>query len=421
MYKVEPITEPFRATVRVPGSKSYTHRMLIAAALSEGRSSIQNALDSEDTRLTAQALDVMGPAVAWDDECITVDGCGGQLRPVDTEIDLRHSGTSMRLLTAVAALGRHPYTLTGSQRMQQRPIQDLVDSLLQLGVEARTRSDTGCPPVQICGPPVRGGVVKVNCGLSSQFLSALMLIAPCVPGGLDIEVSRGPVSRPYVDLTVEVLRGFGIRVERTGYRRFSISGNQAYRNGHYRVEPDVSQAGYFWAAAAVTGAKVTVEGIDTDSVQGDMGLLDLLEKMGCRVARTACGLSVVGGKLKAIEADMADMPDVVPTIAVVAAFAGGTSRLGNVAHLALKESNRLEAVVNELNRMNITAKLQPPDLVIQGGSPNGAVVETYNDHRIAMSFAVAGLMVPGVVIRGPGCVKKSFPRFWEVFERLYQA
>jgi 3-phosphoshikimate 1-carboxyvinyltransferase len=260
----------------------------------------------------------------------------------------------------------------------------------------------------------------VNCGLSSQFLSALMLIAPCVPGGLDIEVSEGPVSRPYVDMTVEVMRRFGIRVDRSGDSRFAISGNRKYRNGRYRVEPDASQAGYFWTAAAVSGAAVTVEGVDTDSVQGDMGLLHLLEKMGCRVARAATGLCVAGGKLSAIEADMADMPDMVPTLAVAAAFAGGTSRLENVSHLALKESNRIEAVINELNRMNITAKLEPPDLVIQGGSPNGAVIETYNDHRIAMSFAIAGLMVPGVVIRDPGCVNKSFPRFWEVFEELYQ-
>jgi 3-phosphoshikimate 1-carboxyvinyltransferase len=247
-----------------------------------------------------------------------------------------------------------------------------------------------------------------------------MLVAPCVRGGLDLKVVQGPVSRPYVDMTEDVMRAFGVSVERSGYDRFTISGNQTYRSGDYRVEPDASQAGYFWTAAAVAGGRVTVEGIETGSVQGDMGLLHLLEKMGSRVERNADGITVAGGKLKAIEADMADMPDAVPTIAVAAAFAAGTSRLGNVGHLALKESNRLEAVINELNRMHIAAKLDRHDLVIQGGRPTGAVIRTYNDHRIAMSFAIAGLRVPGVVIRDPGCVRKSFPRFWEVFEELYQ-
>ena len=419
-YRIQTIETPFRATVSVPGSKSCTHRMLIAAALSGGRCRIENALDSDDTRLTAGALDLMGASFVWEGDRVTVDGCGAQLRRVYSDIDLRHSGTSMRLLTAVAALGRHRYTLTGSRRMQERPIQSLLDSLVQIGVAARSKKENGCPPVEICGPPTAAGAVTVDCRTSSQYLSALMLVAPCVRGGLDLKVVQGPVSRPYVDMTEDVMRAFGVPVERSGYDRFAISGNQTYRSGDYRVEPDASQAGYFWTAAAVAGGTVTVEGIETGSVQGDMGLLHLLEKMGSRVERNAAGITVAGGKLKAIEADMADMPDAVPTIAVAAAFAAGTSRLGNVGHLALKESNRLEAVINELNRMHIAAKLDRHDLVIQGGRPTGAVIRTYNDHRIAMSFAIAGLRVPGVVIRDPGCVRKSFPRFWEVFEELYQ-
>jgi 3-phosphoshikimate 1-carboxyvinyltransferase len=305
--------------------------------------------------------------------------------------------------------------------MRQRPIQDLLDSLSQVGVAARSIDANGCPPVEICGPPGGGNSIEVNCELSSQYLSALMLVAPCVAGGLDIRVSRGPVSRPYVDITADVMQRFGVDVDRSGYERFRVAGQKNYLSGRYAVEPDASQAGYFWAAAALTRSVVTVSGFNAGSVQGDLGLIDLLEDMGCRVVKDEDGITLTGASLSAIEADMADMPDVVPTAAVVAAFADGTTRLRNVGHLAVKESNRLDAVVQELRRMGIAAEQNGQDLAITGGRPAGARIETYNDHRIAMSFAVAGLVVPGVAIQNPSCVKKSFPQFWEVFESLYRA
>ena len=418
IYLVRPLEKPVNASITVPGSKSYTHRMLIAAALSDGKCTIDNALDSEDTRLTANALELMGASMRREGACIVVEGNGGRLKAVDSHIDLNNSGTSMRLLSAVAALGETPYTLTGSKRMQLRPIQDLIDSLKQIGVSAHAIANNGCPPIEISGPPERGGAVEVNCELSSQFLSALMLIAPYVPGGLDINVKSGPVSRPYVDITVEVMQAFGIHIERSEYDRFHIPGNQNYQNGTYSVEPDASQAGYFYAAAALTGSTVKVAGINERSVQGDTGLMKLLAEMGCHVDKGPTGIAVSGGNLKSIEIDMADMPDVVPTVAVVAAYAEGTTRLCNVGHLAVKESNRLEAVINELNRMSIAARLDGQDLIIPGGNPTGANIETYDDHRIAMSFAIAGLRTPGVCIKDPGCVAKSFPRFWEAFETL---
>ena len=420
LYSVRPLKNPVNTSVIVPGSKSYTHRMFIAAALADGRSIIENALDSEDTRLTARALVLFGVPIREEGAKLYIDGCGGRLEPVSDEIDLKNSGTSMRLLTAVAALGQTVYTLSGSKRMHERPIQDLLDSLIQVGVDARSKYNNNCPPVEICGPPAQGGAVDINATISSQFLSALMLIAPYVPGGLDIEVKQGLVSKPYVDITADVMQRFGVILSRNGYDRFSISGEQKYLAGRHIVDPDASQASYFWAAAALTGSRIHLTGFSKESVQGDLDLLDLMEMMGCAVEKESTGIAVIGGELKAINADMADMPDVVPTIAIVAAFADGTSRFSNVGHLAVKESNRLEAVLNGLNRMNISARLEGHDLVIPGGNPTSARIETYDDHRMAMSFAVAGLRIPGMLIQNPACVEKSFPRFWDVFETLYR-
>jgi len=406
--------------VSVPGSKSYTHRMLIAAALSDGICIIKNALVSEDTRLTIEALRQMGIQIDFHDDAVRVYGKGGRMGAGHAPIYLGNSGTSMRLLTGVAALGEGTYTLTGTDRMQKRPIKDLLDALQQIGVKARSLNDNGCPPVEITGATIRKDQVDINCQKSSQYLSALLLIAPCIDNGLQIRVTGGPVSRPYVDLTIELMKTFGLRIEREGYRRFNVPGGQIYRAGEYTVEADCSQAAYFWGAAAIGGADIKVMGVKADSAQGDIRFVDLLRQMGCRVSKGSGGIGVVGGPLCAIEADLADMPDQVPTLAVVAAFARGTSVIKNVAHLKSKESDRLTATVTELKKMGIEAVGTANTLVVRGGKPKGAVIDTYDDHRIAMSFAIAGLNVPGVSIRNESCVEKSFPAFWQVFEELYQ-
>ena len=408
-----------QVVVRVPGSKSYTHRLLIAAALSDGPCRIANPLRSEDTLLTLGALQQMGIAVQHREDHIEVKGAGGRLAPCNQPIYLANAGTSMRLLGGVVVLGQGRYVLTGSPRMCQRPMQALLDSLQQIGVDARSQNNNGCPPVIIQGGPYRGGRTTIDCSVSSQFLSALLLIAPCLEQGLDIEVSHGPVSRPYVDMSVDIMQACGVRLERQDYSRFRVSGGQTYRSGDYRVEPDASQAGYFWAAAAVTGSRVKVKGIDAGSRQGDVGLAELFGRMGCRVDHDTDGIAVTGCDLQAIEVDMGHMPDVVPTLAVVAAFARGTTHIRNVSHLRAKECDRLAAVTRELGKMGIETRTGGDELIVMGGQPHGAEIETYNDHRIAMSFAVAGLKVPGMIIRDERCVDKSFPNFWEVFGELY--
>ncbi len=407
------------STVTVPGSKSYTHRFLITAALSDGICTIHNGLKSEDTFLTLGALRKMGIKIDVNDNRFVIYGRKGSFEPCEDSVYLGNSGTSMRLLTAVASLGQGIYTLTGTDRMGERPIQDLLDGLCQIGVNASAVNNNGCPPVKIEGREIEGGSIDLKCGISSQFLSALLLIAPYTKNGVEINVVEGPVSRPYIDITLEVMEDFGIKVMRNGYDFFKVLGGQTYQKGSYAVEPDCSQAGYFWAAAAITGAQIKVNGITRKSHQGDLRFTQVLEAMGCKIFDKKDGITVAGGPLSGVTVDMADMPDMVPTLALVAAFAKGTTVIENVAHLKAKESDRLGSVVKELYKIGIEASCSDTGMIVKGGQPYGAEIDTYGDHRMAMSFALAGLCVPGIKIKDERCVEKSFPDFWDVFEGLY--
>jgi 3-phosphoshikimate 1-carboxyvinyltransferase len=420
MRTIQPKPLKPAVTVRVPGSKSYTHRTFIAAALSNGVCRISNALRSEDTLLTLDALRKMGIRIQDQQELIIIEGGAGHLGAYEQPIYLGNSGTSMRLLGGVVILGQGNYILTGSQRMCERPIGALLEGLQQLGIHAVCEHGNNCPPVVIGAGQCPGGRTSIDCSVSSQYLSGLLLSAPCLDQGMTIDVVRGPVSKPYIDMTVDILKSFGIRLTRDGYTHFQVPGRQIYQAGDYAVEPDGSQAGYFWAAAAVTGASIKVQGVTAASRQGDVGLAEIFGRMGCTVTHEVDGIRVGGGPLKAVEVDMGNMPDMVPTLSVVAAFARGTTVIRNVAHLRSKESDRLAAVSRELSKMGIDTTVGPDELRIVGGTARGAAIETYNDHRIAMSFAVAGLRAPGTAIANPSCVGKSFPDFWEVFEGLYR-
>ncbi len=409
------------SAVTVPGSKSYTHRLLIAAALSEGTCVLYNMLRSEDTLLTLGALKQMGVAVSEQGDRLEIQGVNGRPGPCPDPLYLANSGTSMRLLTGTAVLGRGTYLLTGTERMHERPIQDLLDGMNQIGIKAHSVNGNSCPPVKIEAGPLSGGQVKLNCSISSQYLSSLLLIAPYTKKGLEIQVTKGPVSKPYVDMTLDIMSRFGVRLERRAYNFFKIPGMQKYRAGSYTVEPDCSQAGYFWAAAAITGGTVKVMNITKYSRQGDVRFAEVLETMGCSTSYERDGIAVTGGPLEGVEVDMADMPDIVPTLAVVASFARGTTVISNVAHLREKESDRIGSVVKELSRMGVEAGATESGLWVKGGKPHGAKINTYNDHRIAMSFAIAGLMVPGIKIKDETCVEKSFPDFWDVFKGLYHS
>jgi 3-phosphoshikimate 1-carboxyvinyltransferase len=414
--EIKPLTQ-VRATLTLPGSKSYTHRALMAAALAAGESVLTNALAAEDTELTAQALARLGAGIDWQGTTIRVTGRNGHWLPAPLPINLENSGTSMRFLTALVALGEGEYLLTGTERLCQRPLGELLTALKEIGVQAVSEKGDGCPPVRVTGG-LTGGPTKLSGGTSSQYLSALLFIGPLAPAGLKIEVTGELVSRPYVDLTLEVLGDFGVSYYREGYRYFQIPGGQCYLAQDYRIEADASSASYFWAAAALTAGRVTITNLSLESSQGDAAFPKVLERMGCLLTSSAAGLTVQGGPLTGVAVDMAAMPDLVPTLAVLAAFAQGDTVITGVAHLRHKESDRLAAVAAELAKMGVEVRETADGLVIRGGDPKGAVIHTYNDHRLAMSFAVAGLKAAGVVITDPDCVAKSFPDFWEFFARL---
>ena len=411
--------DPVQATLTLPGSKSYTHRALVAASLAVGDSLLRNPLRAEDTELTAQALAKLGAGIDWKGAAVRVRGAGGRWLPLAEPIYLGNSGTSMRFLTALTALGQGSYRLTGTERLCQRPMDELLQALGQLGVRAASEGGAGRPPVVVQGG-LQGGRAVLSGAVSSQYLSALLFISPLAPAGVEIEITAELVSRPYVDLTLEVMGAFGVSYYRQGYSYFMVPGRQTYQPRDYAIEADASSASYFWAAAAVTGGRVTIANLGPESCQGDASFPKVLARMGCVVADTEAGLMVRGLPLRGINVNLAAMPDLVPTLAVVAAFARGETVITGVPHLRHKESDRLATVAAELNKMGIAARETADGLIIPGGRPHGAAIDPHQDHRLAMSFAVAGLKIPGVVIYDPGCVAKSFPDFWGYFDNLCQ-
>jgi len=403
----------------VPGSKSYSHRVLIASALSGGHCSIKNLLVSEDTLLTMDALKSMGVEIYEKEGIYYVNGTGGNLEKSDKPIYLANSGTSMRLIAGVASIGKGEYELCGTERMHERPMEDLLKGLQGIGGDAVSVLNNGNPPIKIKGKKMPGGEITLDLSKSSQYLSSILLMAPYTESGVKIIIPEEPVSKPYIDLTVEIMKLFGVDVKRDKYNMFHVEGGNIYKSGDYAVEPDCSQASYFWGAAAITGKRIKVKHISRHSSQGDVRFAEVLNRMGCLVYHEEDGISVQGGHLKGIEVDMSNMPDVVPTLAVIASFAKGTTRITNVAHLKEKECDRLGSVAAELIKMGVDARATESGLVIKGSDVKGSAIKTYDDHRMAMAFSIAGLRVPGVKIENEMCVKKSFPNYWIKFEELY--
>ncbi|MEH0020015.1 MAG: 3-phosphoshikimate 1-carboxyvinyltransferase [Desulfobacter sp.] len=405
--------------VRIPGSKSISHRMMICAALAGGQSEIHNALKSEDLSLTCQTLKYMGADISEvSDNCVRVTGFDGRPVPYDAPIYLGNSGTSMRLLAGIAALGNTAYTLTGDTRMCERPMNELLDALTRIRINAFSENNQGTPPVVIHGGNRTGGSTLLDCSRSSQYLSALLMAGALFDQGLQIDLTGPPVSVPYIDLTLDAMKQFNVTAERVSETRYQVPGKQVYVPGVRVVEPDLSNAGYFWAAGAITGKTIGVANIRPGSLQGDLKQVHILEKMGCRINSRDQAISIQGLDLTGVDVDMSDTPDAVPAIAVVAAFAKGTTRIRNIGHLRVKECDRIDAVCSQLEKMDIQTAQGPDSMEITGGTPKGARIETFNDHRIAMAFSVAGLKTEGMEIENPACVEKSFPTYWEVFDAL---
>lgn len=417
-----PAVNPVRGSIQPPGSKSVTNRALICAALADGESRLTGALDSEDTRVLVDSLNRLGVVVeaAPESRSIRVIGCGGALPATNADLYIANSGTSVRFLTAMCALGEGRYRLDGAARMRERPIQDLLDSLGQLGVDARSELGTGCPPVIVNAHGLPGGRVRIRGDVSSQFLSGLLLAAPYAGSPLTIDIDGELVSRPYVTMTLAVMLAFGIEATCDDLARFQIP-RRVYSARQYSIEPDASAASYFWAAAAITGGEVTVTGLSRSSLQGDVQFCDLLAQMGCEVRYGADSITVHGRELRGIDADMNAISDTVQTLAAVALFAQGPSTVRGIAHIRHKETDRISALAIELRKLGAEVIETADGLSITPRELHGAAIDTYNDHRMAMSLSLVGLRVPGVIINDPGCTAKTYPRFFDDLQSLRDA
>ncbi|RPH36689.1 3-phosphoshikimate 1-carboxyvinyltransferase [bacterium] len=410
---------PVHARISVPGSKSITNRALICAALANGQSIIQNASDSDDTALMANGLNQLGVLARESGDALVVQGKGGRLYAPKFPIPVGNAGTTFRFLLSLAALAEGTTVFEGAVRMAERPIEDLLAALRQAGVEVEKHSVA--PRWEIRGGTLKGDTVAVRGDKSSQFLSSLLLVAPALKHALRIVVEGSMSSTSYVSMTLDVMAHFGVRGIEVRPEGYIVPAGAAYAPAAFAVEADASSASYPMAAAAITGGEVFVEGVKKDSVQGDSRFVEILEAMGCRVMWPGGGVTIRGPEtLEGVDVDMNTMPDVVPTLAAVALFAHGRTSIRNVAHLRYKESDRLQALVTELGKLGAAVTLRPDGLDILPSPLHRAQLATYGDHRLVMSFALAGLRVPGVRVEEPDSVKKSYPRFWAEFEKFYR-
>ncbi|HEX9998575.1 MAG TPA: 3-phosphoshikimate 1-carboxyvinyltransferase [Abditibacterium sp.] len=419
---IHPVSHPIEGTIRVPGSKSITNRALLLAALCDGHSRLEGALFSDDTRYMEVALNQLGIEVRADEKAKTfeIEGRGGTFPVAEAELFLGNAGTATRFLTAALCLGNGTYFIDGIPRMRQRPIGDLLGALSELGADISSQNN--CVPLEIRAAGLRGGNVSIRGDASSQFLSALLLVAPKTRDGLEIEIDGPLFSKPYVEMTLQMLHQWGAQSENDDLQTFRVAGGQNLTAQTYVIEPDASSASYFFAAAAVTGGKIRVKNLGKDALQGDVAFVDVLEKMGCAVKKGKNYVEVEGpedGKLRGVAVDMNAISDCVMTLAAIAPFADAPVEIHNVAHIRGKETDRISALATELGRLGVKIEEKADGLTIFPAKRlKRASIKTYDDHRMAMSFAITALKSPGIEIRDPGCVAKTYPDFFEDLEKL---
>ena len=415
-------TGPVVGSIRPPGSKSITNRALVCAALADGTSVLQGALDSDDTRVMIAGLEQLGIAVQTENAKTTlkVTGCGGKISAEDADLSIGNSGTTMRFLTAMSTLGQGRFRLDGVPRMRERPIGDLLDALIPLGTDVATEFENGCPPVIVNATGLAGGMTTIRGDISSQYLSGLMMAAPYAQQPVHIVLDGPLVSKPYVAMTRSVMKSFGVLLEQTE-KDLKIPAPQKYKAQHYAIEPDASAASYFWATAAITGGDVTVEGLQQSALQGDVRFCECLAQMGCDVEYNEPSIRVRGGSLTGIDVDMNAISDTVQTLTAVALFAKGTTRIRGVEHNRHKETDRIGDLATELRKFGAKVTEFEDGLEIQPAPLQGATIDTYDDHRMAMSLALVGLQVDDVVIRDPGGTHKTYPGFFDDLQELCQA
>lgn len=414
MYPVRRTTRK-EVSVAAPPSKAHTLRALFLSALADGTSTIHNPLLGADQLHAIECLRGLGVSVAGGADALTVAGCNGAFRPAADELNAGESGVTMNFLLAVANLASRPVVITGTPRLRERPVGEIVGGLRQLGCRLDFVEREGFPPVRVHGGGIPGGAARMSGQITSQYFSAVAAAAPYARTPVQLHCAGTMTERPYLEITLSMMSDGGVAVKRRDFIELSIPNDRRYRARDLRIEGDYSSASFFFEAAAICGMRVRVTGLSAASVQGDRAILPLFEAMGCVVRAEPDAVTVAGAGLHGIKAEMADNPDLVPPVAVAAAFAAGETRLDGVGHLRHKESDRIAAIISELAKMGVGARCDESSLTICGGRPQGARIHPHNDHRIAMSFAVAGLAVEGQQIEDEACVAKSFPDFWKAF------
>ena len=425
MVEIKPIEQPIDVTIKVPGSKSYTNRALLIASLANGTSHLSGALFSDDTDHMVDSLRKLGVSILADPESCTFEVMGnrGNIPVSQADLYVGNAGTAARPLVSYVALGNGRFRIDGAPPMREsRPIGDLLDALRQLGVEVRSESNNDRFPLIVEAKKLRGGKTRLSSNKSSQFLTSLLMIAPVTRLGIEIELEGNLVSKPYIDITISVMRAFGADVLNEDYHSFKIYGNQVYKPQNYQIEPDASNASYFFALAAVTGGRVRLENLSLNSVQGDIRFVNVLQEMGCRVISKSSAIEVVGTeRLIGVDVDMNDISDTSLTLAAIAPFATGKTTIRNIKHIRWQETDRIHAVVTELRKLGVSVTEYDDAIEIEPTSEiQPAEIDTYNDHRMAMSFSLIGIKKPGINIKNPGCVNKTFPTFFDVLTELDQ-
>ena len=415
----------FSVEVDIPGSKSVANRALIIAAHAEGKTTLKNMLFSDDTRYMMKALQTLGNNVDINEETKTVIIEGSKEKKFPTcELFVGNAGTAMRFLPTYISTGEGDVTLTGIDRMKERPIKDLVESLRALEVDVDYKENEGYPPIEVKANKLNGKSVTIKGNKSSQYLTSLLLSAPYAENDITINIDGPLVSIPYVNITTTMMKDFGVEVKNSGDKEFKIEAGQKYQGQEYIVEGDCSSASYFFAMAAVTNSRIKVNNVKKDAMQGDIKLLEVLEKMGAKVEYGENFVIVEGtGELNGVTVDMHHMSDVAQTLSVVALFAKGKTEIQNVYNMRIKETDRIKACYNELTKLGAKVTELEDGLIIEPQEKynEGVEIDTYDDHRMAMSFSVAGLLIKDVIIKDPGCVSKTFPNYFDEFEKIYEA
>lgn len=416
---IQPLKHPVIGEVMIPGSKSVTNRALIMASLTRREVTLEHFLQSDDTEAMIDCLTQLGIRISRMDSHLIIHNSVWDLEPGEWQLNTRLSGTTMRFMIALATLITGTTHIRGEGRLNERPIGDLVDALRQLDSAITYKSTSGFPPVIIQGGVAdrKNKTIHIKGTTSSQFVSAILMIAPYI-GGLEICIEGRLISASYVDLTIEMMRSWGEIVKNQSYERFMVPQGQ-YDMARYPIEGDYSASGYFAGIAVLTQSTITLKNLPRNSSQGDKRFLDILESMGSDIAYFDDSVRIVGNGVIPVDVDMTLCPDQAQTLAVLSAFAPGTTRMTGVRSLRVKETERVQAIQNELSKMGIQTESPDEDtLIVHGGSPHGASIETYHDHRMAMSFAMAGLRIPGIEIRDPDVVGKTFPDYWEKLKEL---